>query len=104
MRVPAPAVGWSLIASSLDGTQLVAAAGGINGLAGPIYASSDSGKTWRSTGAPQGYWSSLASSGDGTLFAATTSADFPTGTPNGRIYIGNNAGVTWIAHGAPSNA
>jgi photosystem II stability/assembly factor-like uncharacterized protein len=56
------------VASSSDGTKLVAAISG-----GAIYTSSDSGVTWTKTGAPAGYWSSVASSSNGTKLVAVVS-------------------------------
>ena len=62
----APSKQWQSVASSSDGTKLVA---GING--GGIYVSVDSGVTWTQTGPPNKVWaSSLASSSDGTKLVA----------------------------------
>ena len=59
------------MASSADGTKLVAAAGDWT-KAGYIYISRDSGTTWTQTGTQQN-WSCVASSADGRkLFAAVS--------------------------------
>src|SRR5262245_16612079 len=47
----APVTNWASVASSADGTRLVAAVGPCCEL-GPIYASADSGVTWAQTSAP----------------------------------------------------
>src|SRR5262252_4357485 len=62
---------WNSVASSADGTNLVAAAGVLwdaagNYAGGAIYHSSDAGATWVRTSAALGYWFAVASSGDGT--------------------------------------
>jgi hypothetical protein len=55
---------WWSVASSLDGTKLIAGGQNI-----PIYRSTDSGVTWNPQ-ATSGSWYSVASSSDGTkLFA-----------------------------------
>ena len=70
---------WFDIASSSDGTKLVAVVQG-----GPIYTSTDSGATWTArTGS--GAWTSVASSSDGTKLIAGL-------TGNGYIYTSNNSG------------
>jgi uncharacterized repeat protein (TIGR03803 family) len=62
----APAGFWTSVASSADGSKLVAAAN-----YGGIWISTNSGATWTSSGAPNSYWSSVASSADGTKLVAT---------------------------------
>src|ERR1035437_10152389 len=47
-QTSAPFAGWTSIASSADGTKLVAAAG----TAGGVYTSTDSGATWTLTSSP----------------------------------------------------
>src|SRR5438067_2263048 len=49
-------------------------------------------QTWVQTVAPLGYWSSLASSADGSLVLA---ADGGFNGAGGRLYISPDAGVTW---------
>jgi predicted RNA-binding Zn ribbon-like protein len=74
---------WSSIASSADGTKLVA---GVQG--GRIHTSPNSGLTW--TGYDENRnWSSAASSADGTKLVAGTYGD--------QIYTSTNSGLTWTA-------
>jgi uncharacterized repeat protein (TIGR01451 family) len=56
----APALVWDGIASSADGSKLVAVSDG-----GSIFSSADSGITWQSNNAPSMRWSSVASSANG---------------------------------------
>jgi photosystem II stability/assembly factor-like uncharacterized protein len=90
-QTAAPSQVWSAIASSSDGSHLVAA----NTSNGYIYTSTDYGVTWTQTAAPSQVWSAIASSSDGShLVAANTS--------NGYIYtdvisLGYN-----VALGSPS--
>jgi hypothetical protein len=106
---------WSCVASSADGTKLVAAAGlfyqTINGYTwqpisapGPIYTSQDSGTTWTMTAAPNNAWSGLASSADGRMLVAvaTTNTDGST-VGDGLIYLSSDFGTTWARASAPSN-
>ena len=74
---------WLSVASSADGTKLVAVEYG-----GLIYTSSDSGVNWTARDDVQA-WYSVASSADGTKLAA--------GVYNGLIYTSTNAGVAWMA-------
>src|SRR5258707_1199112 len=61
---------WTSVASSADGTKLVAAADGdANYKPIPIYTSTDSGVTWVTT-APAQFWTSVASSTDGIKLVA----------------------------------
>ena len=66
------------MASSADGTKLIAAVGLsvlFFGAAGYIYTSGDAGATWTKTGAEQ-YWTSVASSADGTRLVAVANGDY----------------------------
>ncbi len=133
---------WVSVASSSNGTKLVAASiafsGFVNGLmmySGPMYTSTDSGFTWTpSAGAGSHHWQSVASSSDGTKLVAVvryeqifTSADSgvnwtPRATSSlewksvasssdgtklvavvqggGLIYTSTDSGVTWTARGS----
>ncbi|WP_420267251.1 InlB B-repeat-containing protein [Candidatus Magnetominusculus dajiuhuensis] len=75
---------WWSVASSSDGTKLVAVA-----MYGDyIYTSTDSGATWtKRTGAGSQNWWSVASSSDGTKLAAVTYGDY--------IYTSTDSGATW---------
>jgi hypothetical protein len=78
------------VASSADGTKLVAVNWGAS-LDGHIYTSTDSGVTWSANNnAPSAVWSSVASSADGTKLVAAA---------NGvGIYTSTDSGVTWSAN------
>ena len=70
---------WYAVASSSDGTRLMAAVRG-----GDIYTSTDSGVTWTAqTSAGSQSWSAVASSSDGNMLVATVS--------NGNIYISTDS-------------
>src|ERR1035441_8021120 len=56
-----PSKWWRSIASSADGTKVVAA----DGSPGLIYVSKDAGSNWTATTAPPDYWNCVASSADG---------------------------------------
>jgi microcystin-dependent protein len=73
---------WRCVASSADGTRLVAGAYG-----GDIHTSTDSGATW--TPRQEGMWCALASSADGTKLVA--------GEMGGaaRILTSTDSGLTW---------
>ena len=77
---------WSSIASSADGSKLVAVAGSGN----VIYTSPDSGSTWvQVTNPPIGSWQSVASSASGSKLAI---AGF-----NSPICVSTNFGASWGA-------
>src|ERR1019366_5810490 len=95
----APVADWTSVASSADGSKLVAVSesasgdpGNPNGL---IYTSTDSGATWTATSAPRTEWWAVASSADGTKLVAE---DYL----NRHIYISRNSGATWTLSGAPT--
>ena len=86
----AAAANWFSIASSADGTKMVAAAA-----TSGIFVSTDSGATWTATGANAGsQWRSVASSADGAKLAAVVSG--------GGIYT--NSGTKWAITSAPSSS
>ncbi len=74
---------WGSVASSTDGTHLVAVVYG-----GQIYTSTDSGLTWTAQATNQ-YWLSVASSADGTHLVAAVYG--------GQIYTSPDSGLTWAA-------
>ena len=90
-----PSAGWFTVASSADGTHLVAA-----GNQGSIWTSVNSGLTWtNNNNAPSAFWTSVASSADGTHLVAV---DFENGD-GGKIWTSANSGVTWSsANNSPS--
>ncbi len=75
--------GWDAIASSADGTQLVAAVWN-----GQLYTSTDAGTTWTARESNRG-WQAVASSADGTKLVAAVWS--------GQLYTSTDAGVTWTA-------
>jgi hypothetical protein len=95
----APNTNWSCIASSADGSRLVAA---ING--GLIYASTNAGVTWSPTSAPATNWASVACSADGTKLVASAGLKVPpvlNDTNHGLIYSSADSGRTWAPTSAP---
>ncbi len=97
----APAEAWRCVASSSDGTKLVAGAGngGSNGFG--IFTSTNSGFTWAQAtvpSEPKTIWFCVVSSSDGTKLAALT---LTTGIAG--IYTSTNSGLTWIPSSVPSN-
>src|SRR6266567_6137496 len=82
---------WYCVASSADGTKLVA---GVNLGGGQIYTSTDSGMTW----APQlagGNFRCVASSADGAKLVA--------GIYGGQIYTSTDCGTNWTAQDTSRN-
>jgi sugar lactone lactonase YvrE len=97
-----PNENWDSVASSADGSVLVAVANMANGAspAGPIIISTNSGATWAiATGAPtNGFWETVACSADGSkMIAAGGGGD----TIFGPIYTSADMGVTWVSNNAP---
>jgi hypothetical protein len=79
----ASSLNWRCVASSNDGTKLVA---GVDG--GPLYTSTDSGSNWTAR-AGTGPWYCVASSADGTKLVA--------GVNNGQIFTSTDSGANWTA-------
>ncbi|MCX6840560.1 MAG: hypothetical protein NTX35_22480 [Verrucomicrobia bacterium] len=79
---------WSCVASSADGTKLVA---GTNG--GQLYTSADSGITWVPRENTRN-WSGVASSSDGSKLVGVAN--------NGQIYTSIDSGLTWTARATVS--
>jgi len=75
---------WKAVASSVDGTKLVAVVYG-----GQIYTSTDRGETWTPR-ADNRNWIAVASSADGTKLVAAVDG--------GPIYCSTNSGLTWTPH------
>jgi hypothetical protein len=85
-----PGVYGLSVASSADGTKLVAAAD-----VGAIYSSTNSGATWQVSGAPTNHaWVCLASSADGTKLIAGASE---------AIFTSMDSGVTWTTNSMPDD-
>jgi alpha-tubulin suppressor-like RCC1 family protein len=75
---------WTDVATSADGTKLVASVEG-----GQLHTSTDSGVTWTPRESSRD-WAAVASSNDGTELVATVY--------DGKIYVSFDSGVTWTPH------
>lgn len=94
-----PLAVWTALASSADGSKLVAAAfPDFQTDVGPIYVSEDSGKTWNDRSVPgvTGSWNSVASSADGNKLVACIRV-------NGSIYTSVDSGRSWIRRATRNN-
>jgi len=87
----APSNQWSCVASSADGSKLVAVAAYNNSNTdyGLIFISTNSGASWNASSAPTNYWLSIASSADGTILVAGAT---------GGIFISTNSGTAWVSN------
>jgi hypothetical protein len=83
---------WIAVASSADGTKLVAANG--QPISGFIYTSTNSGTSWLTNNSPKMNWQTLASSADGTKLIA--------GSADGSVYTSSNSGMIWVSNNLPS--
>jgi photosystem II stability/assembly factor-like uncharacterized protein len=87
---------WLGIASSSDGTKLVAVDSGGESPTAYIYTSTDSGATWTPRGTPRN-WLPVASSADGTKLVAADYPQDPDADANGGyIYTSTDSGETWV--------
>ena len=78
---------WSAVASSSDGTKIVAAQA-----SGYVYTSADSGVSWTRTSLGYGGWDAVASSSDGTKLVAVQNGYY-----NGSyIFTSSDSGATWV--------
>jgi len=80
-------VPWTSVASSWDGSKLVAVGDGT------IHTSTDSGATWTKRG-PWGYWTSVASSSDGIKLVAVSNGDIAH-QDHGNVLVSTDSGVSW---------
>jgi hypothetical protein len=74
---------WSMLASSADGSKLVAGSWG-----GQIYTSTDGGEVWNARETAR-FWQSVASSVDGSKLVAVA--------VGGQIYTSTDSGLSWTA-------
>ena len=114
IETSAPNTNWTCVASSADGTKLVAGSAsrfdyqvGAWVGEGGIYRSLDSGATWEKTSAPAVNWSCVAASADGSKLVAAVNRlgivpAFGGEPPGGMIYTSTNSGVTWTPCHAPA--
>ena len=95
IRTSAPMNGWMSLASSADGTKMVAAAASIySAFDNQIYTSTNAGATWALTRAPTNvYWLSVACSADGDKLVAAG---------GGGIYMSPDSGGTWNQASVPN--
>lgn len=95
MRTSAPTssvdgvYGWYSLASSADGTTLIA---GVSGGTNAAYISRDSGRTWRPSGSPLGGQDAVAASADGTTLIEVCR---DLGAAYGEIWCSTNSGTSW---------
>ncbi|HEX3719932.1 MAG TPA: hypothetical protein VH595_18440 [Verrucomicrobiae bacterium] len=94
--------GYESIVMSSDGTKIIGTLDSIwtsDYIHSPIYRSTDSGVTWTRTSAPVIFWTSLASSPDGTHLAAVD-------LESGAVWISTNSGEAWssnfVGYSSPS--
>jgi hypothetical protein len=90
MPSSAPRTNWYSIASSADGSKLVAAV-----MSGFVYTSTNSGDTWTKTAAPATTWYSVASSADGQKLLAVGMHSLYSSTDSGVTWISNNVALGW---------
>ena len=94
--LPLQNYGAIYLASSADGTKLVAAFAGTAG----IFTSTNSGITWtQATNAPLTTWYSVASSVDGRILLGCTYSYWN----GGNVYVSTNFGANWTQSDLPVN-
>lgn len=84
---------WNAVASSGDGSKLVATVRG-----GQIYTSADSGVSWNAHESNRN-WQAVASSADGLKVAAVVGGD----SNLGQVYLSADAGLTWTPSATARN-
>jgi photosystem II stability/assembly factor-like uncharacterized protein len=97
-----PAEIYTSVASSADGTKLVAAVANDVGL---LFTSNDGGGTWTSNAAPAFNYPSIASSADGRKLVVVDTAEYAAGEylSGGLIYTSDDGGSTWIKNNVDTN-
>jgi len=93
VQTSAPTNLWYCVASSADGSKVVALAN-----PGAIYVSLDCGTNWTLTSAPSNAWVSVASSADGHFLAASGGGSVYTSTDGGSSWTSNT--VAWTPNSA----
>ncbi len=88
-----PSGNWSAVASSTDGSKLLAADYG-----GQLYTSADSGATWTARDVAR-QWTSVGSSADGSVLVALSFCRVIGGScsPGDQLYVSTDSGATWTA-------
>ena len=90
-----PTGGWHAVASSADGTLLMATETGSRA----VYISTDAGTNWSRAALPVALWQGVACSANGAALYATASRTTD-GSPEG-IYAPADGGATWSQAGVP---
>lgn len=85
---------WAALASSGDGTRLLAASRSAFNASSRLFVSLDSGATWTNVGPTGDSWNAVAVSEDGTKFAAAAAQP-------GGLYTSDDLGATWTPTAAP---
>ena len=101
----APTNNWASVASSADGSRLVASVGNNHTTNGNfIYISTNSGADWILSQAPTNMpWASLASSADGSkVVAGVNYASISAGDLFGSVYTSTDSGMTWQSNNVPA--
>ncbi|MDD5140787.1 MAG: hypothetical protein PHY43_11070 [Verrucomicrobiales bacterium] len=93
LQSSAPVLNWAAIASSSDGTKMVAAA---NTAGTTLNLSSDSGKTWSASSSVSAAWQAVASSADGVKLVAARN--------NNALYTSTNSGSAWVVNASAPSA
>lgn len=92
---------WNSVASSSDGSKLIAGQVTSNGY---LYTSNDTGITWyRQFASNPGNWFSVASSADGRKLVAAQNGGTMYGTGKAFIFASLDSGVQWKAFSSISN-
>jgi hypothetical protein len=90
-----PTGGWNAVASSADGTVLMATETGSRA----VYISTDAGTNWSRAALPVALWQGVACSANGAALYATASRT-ANGSPEG-VYASADGGATWSQAGVP---
>jgi len=97
----APVANWYSVASSANGSQLLAC----SYFGGNVYISTNAGVNWTQTTLPTNDWNSVASSADGTKLVALANSDSATvGVGSGGIWTSTDSGTTWVSNKVHSAA
>jgi DNA-binding beta-propeller fold protein YncE len=91
----APFGTWQSVASSTDGSRLIAGANGSSGAPGGIYVSTNHGATWTTALEANAAWEAVATSAGGDTLIAASTGSF-------NLYISTNSGTTFVPATFPS--
>ena len=93
----APNGTWESVASSADGSRIVAVSNNRIGAPGMIYASTNSGADWSSSINANVDWEAIASSADGRKLIAA----YGLPSQSGLVYLSTNSGMSWTLANIP---